>query len=915
MAEEELIKTPAEFGQFVLEKELGHGGMGGVYLGRDKMLDRKVAIKIMLKELGDDPLFVERFQREAQAAAKLNHPNIAQIYSFGQQDGQPYIAMELVSGGSLDKKMEAEPGKLDPIWVMRVGQQLAEGLAMAAESGLVHGDMKPENVLFDSEGNAKIVDFGLAAMHQDSDEIWGTPYYISPEKVRKQKLDYRADMYSLGGTLYHALTGVAPFEGEDAIAVVKARFDGAPKKPSEVRPDLPEGIDEIIMRMLALEPSERHPTYQSLLGDIKRFLDKAGPVATKKNKPRVLIKGKKVRASMAGEMAAPSVDLSTLTGAELPAEGEEEEKKKLSLGAIVGIVIGAVLLVIGLTVGGLVWYVHSSKAAEEEAVQTEIVNKKAQAANAVKGTLEQAKKFGENFNELCGKIREGIDEQTKAMQKLLPKEILKAIGGKVQPPETQDIAEAKKFVEQLYAAPAPESAPAAVAPAATNATTNATNVVVTATNTTNVVAAATNAVAKVEAKKDEKKPEAKEEKKEEKKVEKPAEPEVEIPMPVKQFMELWNDAYYAEAANIRVQACIEKLLKHGEDVSKYGEDTKENVEALAKLSRELLDEFDGIKGMKCVEQTQRKAAILASRAPTLVQNADKLLKKLADRAAKAAKAKAEAEAKEAAAKAEAEEHKKQVDEEIATIQAKVDELMESRIKRMMWESAIKDLQRMKDDLKTLEAKEELRMQQTKFDAYKELHDCFIKKSKGLTFKFKGRIWTVASADANSITFDVMRNVKGKDVKDKPERFMWEKFYTAKQAGLFNKLLTSLVTKGRQTLRTPLLQWSQQMFGAAMTMQLFFGEVGGVAERVPQIVRQAVKEFPDCERYAKKFFPDIKVGEEAEEEEAAAKEAADEKKAKAADKDEAKEEKDDEEETAEEEKDNKKPTKKSGSAKK
>ncbi len=114
---------------------------------------------------------------------------------------------------------------------MRVGQQVADALALAAESGLVHGDVKPENVLFDADGNAKLVDFGLAAMQGDSDEIWGTPFYISPEKVRRQKIDYRADIYSLGGTLYHVLTGVPPFDGPDPTAVVKARFEGPPKKP------------------------------------------------------------------------------------------------------------------------------------------------------------------------------------------------------------------------------------------------------------------------------------------------------------------------------------------------------------------------------------------------------------------------------------------------------------------------------------------------------------------------------------------------------------------------------------------------------------------------------------------------------------------------------------------------------------
>ena len=238
---EPLIQTPGLFGEndnFLLERELGAGGMGGVYMGRDKMLDRPVAVKVMLKELGDDPEFVEKFKKEAQSAARLIHPNIAQVYSYGICKGMPYIAMELAAGGALFSLMNANKGKTDVARVLKICQQVAQALQCASDQGCVHGDVKPENVLFDANGNAKLVDFGLAAMQKDTSEIWGTPYYISPEKVKKEPVDFRSDMYSLGGTLYHALTGVAPFEGDDPIAVVKKRFEGSPKKPSEIRPDL-----------------------------------------------------------------------------------------------------------------------------------------------------------------------------------------------------------------------------------------------------------------------------------------------------------------------------------------------------------------------------------------------------------------------------------------------------------------------------------------------------------------------------------------------------------------------------------------------------------------------------------------------------------------------------------------------------
>ena len=184
--EDTMLKPPCEFGRFIVERELGHGGMGGVYLARDKMLDRQVALKVMLKSLGADPQFLERFRSEAQAAARLIHPSIAQIYSYDIVDGQPYIAMEMAGGGSLYRLMEVHGKSIDPTRVMRVCKQVAEGLSCAADQGLVHGDIKPENILFDSTGAATIVDFGFAGL-QDDDQgagLWGAPSYVAPAKGR-----------------------------------------------------------------------------------------------------------------------------------------------------------------------------------------------------------------------------------------------------------------------------------------------------------------------------------------------------------------------------------------------------------------------------------------------------------------------------------------------------------------------------------------------------------------------------------------------------------------------------------------------------------------------------------------------------------------------------------------------------------
>lgn len=276
----QILPTPSDFGSYYVEKALGHGGMGDVYLATDTMLDRQVALKVMLKGYSEDPDFVRRFQREAQAAARLNNPYIVQVYAFGKEDGLPYIAMELVGGGSLGKELKEAPDGLDPMHVMRVGWQVAQGLDCAAEHQLLHGDLKPDNILYDENRRAKLADFGLAAMQGNANEIWGTPNYVSPEILRRQHADHRADQYSFGCTLYHALTGHPPFEGPNAIEVLRARFRGLPPPPSAIRPGIPAEIDAIVMRMIQRDPTMRYPSFEPVIADLKDYLRRA--IAEKK---------------------------------------------------------------------------------------------------------------------------------------------------------------------------------------------------------------------------------------------------------------------------------------------------------------------------------------------------------------------------------------------------------------------------------------------------------------------------------------------------------------------------------------------------------------------------------------------------------------------------------------------------------
>ena len=265
--------VPAKFAHFLLLKRLGAGGMGTVFLAEDVSLGRKVAIKMMQKSLGEDPAALETFRNEAQSAAKLNHPHVAQIYSFGQHRGCPYLEMELVPGNKLDGMITAGI-KLDPAFVMRVGLEIAEGLKAAEGVGLFHGDIKPDNILFDANMRAKLVDFGIASLASQgkSNELWGTPYYIAPEKVQKKKNSARSDIYSLGATLYHAVAGEPPYEGDDAVAVIKARFAGPPKPLEEIRPEIEPEVSRIIGRMMYNDLFMRYPNYGSLINDIKNYL-------------------------------------------------------------------------------------------------------------------------------------------------------------------------------------------------------------------------------------------------------------------------------------------------------------------------------------------------------------------------------------------------------------------------------------------------------------------------------------------------------------------------------------------------------------------------------------------------------------------------------------------------------------------
>lgn len=320
-------------GKYRLTRRIGAGGMGAVYEALDEGLERKVAVKVILKEkAAEDPDFLTNFKKEAVAASRFQDAHIVSIYDSGEEAGQPYLVMELVEPDSLDRMMKSGP--VMPGTVLNVGSQIAQGLKAAADAGMVHGDVKPENILINDKREAKLADFGIAALMgahaAANNEVWGTPYYIAPETLRKQKVDFRADIYSLGGTLYHAIAGVPPFEGADAVEVMKGRLMGPARPLRQLAPGCPEGIEKIIMRMLEAEPARRYPNYSALLNDMDKEL-RAVKSQIGGGK-RIVLKG----------AVSPSRPMPVVTNPNAPLVPEAEEKPGMSVGMLVGIGVGAV---------------------------------------------------------------------------------------------------------------------------------------------------------------------------------------------------------------------------------------------------------------------------------------------------------------------------------------------------------------------------------------------------------------------------------------------------------------------------------------------------------------------------------------------------------------------------------------------
>jgi len=269
-------------GRYELEELVGTGGMSSVFRAHDRLLDRNVALKILHERYSSDDDYVERFRHEARAVASLGHPNIVTVIDRGEQDGRQFIVFEYIDGDTL-KELIQRRGPLPVREAVEIALQVATALSFAHAQGLVHRDVKPQNVLFDEHGRAKVTDFGIARSLDveqgitQTGTVLGTSSYIAPEQARGERVDALTDVYSLGAVLYELLTGQVPYDGDNFVAVAMKHINDPVPSVVAMRPDVPLRLDSAVGRAMAKRPEDRFPSMDELVKELKVCLRELGP--------------------------------------------------------------------------------------------------------------------------------------------------------------------------------------------------------------------------------------------------------------------------------------------------------------------------------------------------------------------------------------------------------------------------------------------------------------------------------------------------------------------------------------------------------------------------------------------------------------------------------------------------------------
>lgn len=262
----------SRIGRFQILEQLAEGGTASVFRAMDLDNGGEVALKVIRADFES----LQKHERQARVMAAVEHPNIVRVFEFGKTQGVFYLAMEFLGGGSLHDLITGQ-GKVGEVFSLEIALQVAEGLSAALDQGLLHRDIKPANILFADPTRVKLVDFGLSA--QSLGEIWGTPDYIAPEKLAELPEDFRSDLYSLGSTLYHSLTGRAPFETHDVSLAALRELKNHPVDLRAAAPGLSEETIHLVQRLMALDPADRPAGYPELIAELREVLTKVRPAA------------------------------------------------------------------------------------------------------------------------------------------------------------------------------------------------------------------------------------------------------------------------------------------------------------------------------------------------------------------------------------------------------------------------------------------------------------------------------------------------------------------------------------------------------------------------------------------------------------------------------------------------------------
>ena len=343
-------------GRYVVERLLGSGGMAQVYLAHDEVLGRQVALKILRDQYAEDKEFVGRFRREARSAASLSHPNIVSIYDQGRsEDGAYYIAMEYVPGGTLKERIRRE-GALTPTAAAGVALQVTEALSEAHERGVIHRDIKPQNVLVTKKGDVKVTDFGIARAVASASSgvtttgvVLGTVGYMSPEQARAEPVGPRSDLYSLGVVLYEMLTGTLPYEAESPIGVAMKHATEPIRSPREVNNSVPEPLAVLTTKLLAKDPEDRYPSAAALSEELEQIGSGLSPVAENAQKTETSTVPLPPHSSDRGERTKRTAVQPPPIAAPPEASGSPRRRWGRLLPNLFA------LLVIVILLGGLVW--------------------------------------------------------------------------------------------------------------------------------------------------------------------------------------------------------------------------------------------------------------------------------------------------------------------------------------------------------------------------------------------------------------------------------------------------------------------------------------------------------------------------------------------------------------------------------